>query len=1409
MRSEKANPTLILTMALTMGESQLQRIIKDLQDAVSELGKEFKEMGDPITDDSTNLHKFFYRLEYLLQFDLKEKSTLLGNKKDYWDYFCDCLAKVKGANDGIRFVKSTPELKTSLGKGRAFLRYSLVHQRLADTLQQCFMNDGVTRDWYYARSPFLKSKTCLEIVGYLYELTEVQFDLASRGYDLDASWPMFARRTVMSSGSSSYLWRSPSRSSSMSSLLSTNFQNQEFPSNLEPNNSLNVEPLDSLDEMRIELDETERRTRELESHVKQLVKENQDLHNSLQLQLEMSKEEREANNSIVKGTEYLIKMIKELQQQHAFSQSTLSIVQELQMCLSTFKSGEREREKRKPQKGCPKEIMQLQSPLQELEEYNTSVSASNANDVHDVQGNSDLSEQYNSIIPRKKCFFKDESNKDIYFQNEQRFQTDNALENIHEYRHENQTLSTFKENLKKSEGKYESNVQGHTKHLTVMEVMDSLLKSDFETAPPVFEEDRDFLLKRIASLESSLAEVLEEYKKLNEECSLKEETHQQNDKIKTQQLHILEQQLTEMSQTLCVNKKENSLLTEDRNLLARTIENLEEQTTKQNLLIKDLTEKNNNLLFHNKKLNEAEAVLQHENTKLQQTLHLLEAQKEAFCESEKSLRNLLDTALVSVDEKEKKVLELNKEFDESLHIYRKLCLEKDEKYNTLENCFKEMQGQEQEKKSYFSLLQTEHNNAIVLIEQLEKSIASLKEKSLNVELHNKCMCQEAVDKFYDLANKMEICAKQSHKIDESVMVEKSNLEQKSPLEKNAEDITNRMTMIEKQLQLSFDEMKRLQKETREDRVMLNRTNEDKVSALEKLAVTEAMLSENQSQVQQLKKHIEQLNVGHMEEVMKFNEREERLIEEKEKMSIQKSHLEEKYSCMKVEFAQVEKQAEKTRVEHSETKEKLKNANADITTLNAQCFSLTKENGNLYSDIAALELSKLALEEKLKNHEASLSTVMVLQEKLLETENKLKSTHGSSQEEISTMKFHYSTEILNYQTRVKAITEECESLKQQLEKEKHIHLELQQEISRIENVESEQNKKLTDELKIRTDFESIITKYEENAKILMESLARKEDELETANKEAKEQFRELCNIKKEKESNEQKMIANIDDLNKTKQYLEERLIELISLCGRIFCYYCCNNYVMTKHSGKKERCCQACYKKDEISNACDSGDSTRQEAPATAGKRGVTVTEESKDTVFDIITDEELDHVLNSTSLSEDQNSLEQYTPDLNSSSTSLATDDSEDIQIAQDNEIHLLTTGELMLKVPLTVEEVMNFGESNRELFIKSGTYSIIPITVTQPGLTITWIFSSDTKSITFSVVYQETESAPLDQCKVLIPMIRCNSHKESIQGELKVRNPGIYSLIFDNTFSRFISKRVFYRLGVEQPVVYDGSDLP
>ncbi|TWW73621.1 Chemokine XC receptor 1 G-protein coupled receptor 5 [Takifugu flavidus] len=45
----------------SVGDNQLQRIIKDLQDAVFELSKEYQECGEPISDDSANLHKFFFK----------------------------------------------------------------------------------------------------------------------------------------------------------------------------------------------------------------------------------------------------------------------------------------------------------------------------------------------------------------------------------------------------------------------------------------------------------------------------------------------------------------------------------------------------------------------------------------------------------------------------------------------------------------------------------------------------------------------------------------------------------------------------------------------------------------------------------------------------------------------------------------------------------------------------------------------------------------------------------------------------------------------------------------------------------------------------------------------------------------------------------------------------------------------------------------------------------------------------------------------------------------------------------------------------------------------------------------------------------------------------------------------------
>ncbi|XP_074696490.1 FYVE and coiled-coil domain-containing protein 1 isoform X6 [Strix aluco] len=965
-------------MAATSGESQLQRIIRDLQDAVTELSKEFKEGGEPITDDSVNLQKFSYKLEYLLQFDQKEKNTLLGNRKDYWDYFCDCLAKVKGANDGIRFVKSITELRTSLGKGRAFLRYSLVHQRLADTLQQCFMNTKVTSDWYYARSPFLNSKMSSDIVGQLYELTDVQFDLASRGYDLDAAWPAFARRTLSSLGSSAYLWKPPSRSSSMSSLVSNYLQAQEFPSSPDANNSLNVEHLEGFEEMRVELDQAELRQRELQDRIHQLEMENQELQAAVSLQKEQVQVEKEKSNNYSEENSRLTKMITELQKQCEVSHSTQSSVHDLQKCLQSL----------------------------EL----------------------------------------------------------NAVEQQKEYSTKLEQLVTSKE--------------------------------DSASKLQVLNQE----------LEASRALV-----------AMKD---------------------------LCINELKAKLSSTEQNL---------------NLLVK------------------------------------------------------VDTAL-------------------------------------------EEKGQQA----------TAHCNSALQIRAL----------------------------------------------------------------------------------------------------------------LEKLQETEKE-----------KAAMQRLSDGHASQ-LKAAKEELQLKEEAQK------ELESRYNRLA-----------------ADSKEESEKLLGSLETMAKEMDALQK----------ALTLK------------------------------------GKEMAELQTQ----------------AVSEECGKVREQLEEQKRQQHAAEEEIAELQAVNTSLSRKLDEAREQLSESEFARLRKEEEVTSLRELLERIQKEADEAKEKVLDYSEKLSKVSADKDSSDQKLFAELDDLTRTKQFLEERLIELIRdkdalwqksdalefqqklsaeqrwqgdtevnhcldcqrefswmvrrhhcrMCGRIFCYYCCNNYMVTKPGGKKERCCRACFNKPRVivDSTDDSGSSANQEgspasleSPVSPSERAFVASEASKppdDAAFDIITDEELCQVQESDSLHNESQMegepLDQSVTDLNSTCNSSTFEESEEWQVAQDAEICLLKSGEIMIKLPLTVEEILNFGESNRELFIKSSTYSIIPITVTEMGLTISWIFSSDPKSISFSVVYQESEDTPLDQCKVLIPMTRCNSHKETIRGQVKVRNSGIYTLIFDNTFSRFISKRVFYHLAVERPVIYDGSDFP
>ncbi|NXP37996.1 FYCO1 protein, partial [Leiothrix lutea] len=1423
-------------MAATSGESQLQRIIRDLQDAVTELSKEFKEGGEPITDDSVNLQKFSYKLEYLLQFDQKEKSTLLGNRKDYWDYFCDCLAKIKGANDGIRFVKSITELRTSLGKGRAFLRYSLVHQRLADTLQQCFMNTKVTSDWYYARSPFLNSKMSSDIVGQLYELTDVQFDLASRGYDLDAAWPAFARRTLSSLGSSAYLWKPPSRSSSMSSLVSNYLQAQEFPSSPDVNNSLNVEHLEGYEEMRLELDQAELRQRELQDRIHQLEIENQELQAAVNLQKEQVQVEKEKSNNYSEENSRLTKMITELQKQCEVSHSTQSTVHELQKCLQSLElsAGEQQKEHstKVEQLLTSKEdcASKLQVSNQELEASRALIAVKDLC-IDELKAKLSSTEQKNLNLLSKVDAALDEKGQQATAQYDSALQIRALLEKLQEMEKE-------KADMQRLSDEHASQLKAAREELLLKEQAQKELESRYSSLTANSKEERKEMaelqtqvmgsLAQVGSLEKNLEEARKEKEKLEEEYGRREGALKQESQSQAEQLQLQEGRLTKVSQTVCSLQEQNRKLMSEKEHLGKRVKELEEQMEQQNSAVSELDEESRKLKAENENL-------QHE----------------------------IDDALVSVDEKEKKLRGENKQLDEDLQNARRQSQILEERLEALHSEYEELKQREETSKESYASLEAQLKSAKQHSLQLEKSLDTLKEckECLQSQLTEKevelqgmeSQCEQLraeAERYRKKAETLETeklsvektCLHQTKLIEsltsEKESVEKQQLQQAASLEKEAKELSFRLTMSEEQLEVNRGEVSRLQAEVLDLRVKLQQATDERERMRGELAVTETVLSEQKMLVQQLKEQSESLNRNHVQELVQCKEREEELKKEQERTAHQKAELENNLMNLKEELSKVKRYLENARVENEENKDLLHRTNTDMAELGIQICALTSEKVDAEEQLAQaterfkeleeqaaeeqekmkLDISNLreenkSLQEKLEEAQMCAAAVPSLQMQLETIKKQAQSFQDTSQEELSAVKFQMSTEILNYQTKFKAVSEECGKVKEQLEEQKRQQHAVEEEITELQAANTSLCRKLDEAREQLSESESARLQKEEEVTSLRELLERIQKEADEAKEKILDYTEKLSKVAADKDSSDQKLFAELDDLTRTKQFLEERLIELIRdkdalwqksdalefqqklsaeqrwqgdtevnhcldcqrefswmlrrhhcrMCGRIFCYYCCNNYMVTKPGGKKERCCRACFNKPRVivDSADDSGSSANQEgspasleSPVSPSERAFVASEASKppdDAAFDIITDEELCQVQESDSLHNEsqmeRDSLDQSVTDLNSTSSTF--DESEDWQVAQDAEICLLKSGEIMMKLPLTVEEIMNFGESNRELFIKSSTYSIIPITVTEMGLTISWIFSSDPKSISFSVVYQESEDTPLDQCKV------------------------------------------------------------
>ncbi|KTF75403.1 hypothetical protein cypCar_00019035 [Cyprinus carpio] len=1434
-----------------VGEGQIQRIIRDLHDAVSELTKECKENGEPITDDSSNLHKFSYKLEYLLQ------------------------------------------------------------------------HSNVT-DWYNSRSPLLKPHLSVDIINYLYELNDVQFDVASRGHDLDSEWPTFARRTLGMTSSPSHTWKPPSRSSSINSLASTYSQQaHEFPGSpdfgpgllsdvsVQNSSGLNDSSISAIDELRLELDQSELKQRHLLDQVQQLGSEAGELRRvvvELQRQLDVSLAAQGNHQELQRNLEVL-----------AASEQALS------HDLEVLKGHETVREA---------SYMDLQDMLAATERKNEELMAK-LDGVLDEKGQR-VASDFNSAQKIHKLLNE--------LKEAEKGRIDALAEGEESRRQAEQLAEKVRmkdEALKEAEVKMAAwMIKGEQLQTMAKEhrnVMDKL-----QGAIAVREEETINLEKQLQDLQHSL-ETMEKQAKVErkEMQEDKEELEKKMSGLEEQlltlrtQLKAKESNLLSSTKRVQLLEKESEKLKSDKQSLRETMSELENNTKEQAKKIGEYNDSCAKLMEENSKL--IQMVNKNEETKkeLLENKSSLESELARLKASEKQLRAQIDDAKVTVDEREQRLREENRSLDESLHKANMQLKESESSVCQLKLENKDLMEVQVTLKASLAAMQEEIRNINSQIAEFEKSLgaarcneasltAQLKEKDSKLEDRDK-LCEELQERVEELEGRERDLEVEKMKAERAFVkqtemiktlevqrkaAENVQLEQSACQAKETQEMASKVTLLEDQLGLNVKEVSRLQEEVLNLRARLHSAVEEKDKTQAKLDVTEASCAELRTLTEQLKKQAEEQNRLHVKELLQSSEQVDAItLQLNQETSTCKKTTAELTSAQE-ELADLKAQNERLVLENAETREGLHRVNTEMAELGMTICKLTaereeareqwaaeaariqelqqqgvKKTERLNASLAAVHQENSSLREELQQTEKLSETLLELKELLDKTEGE----RDAAREEITAVKFQMSMENMTLKNQIKSLNEEIECLKTQLDVELKKTSELEAKLSELEAVNIEYSRLIAQKDSHITDCETQMREAECETQQLQESVSSTKEALSEVQKERKELKQKLDQVLTEAQNQQLQMSAELEDLGQTKVNLEERLIELIRsvyhlhfrdkdalwqksdalefeqklraeeqwwlvdkeathclgcqgqftwwlrrhhcrLCGRIFCYYCSNNYVMTKTS-KKERCCQECYTqhnavverftKAELNSLSENqppphANAAGQPPPPYIPTPRVTVTdpgEKRDDGSFDIITDEEVNEIYDSdsrtTTGSQEEEGDGGQPGDLGISSDVTPDEQEETVPAVQDAEITLLKSGELTASMPLDINEIPHFGDGSRELFVKSSCYSAIPITVGDCGPIISWVFSSEPKSISFTVVYRETLDTPVEQAKVLIPLTRCNSHKETIQGQLKVRNPGVYALIFDNSFSRFLSKKVNYHLTIEKPIIYNGSDFP
>lgn len=572
-----------------------------------------------------------------------------------------------------------------------------------------------------------------------------------------------------------------------------------------------------------------------------------------------------------------------------------------------------------------------------------------------------------------------------------------------------------------------------------LEVMEQQAAEDKERAL----EEREVLQKKLSSLKESLEGQVQ---KLKAQLRGKEtELISSVKKIQHQQAEAEKIAREKQGLSGSIVKLETTIKDQ-----TNKIEEYKEQCT-------SLTELNNKLLQTIKKDEEAKKELMESKAVLENDLAGLRA-------SEKQLRGQLDDSKVTVDEREHRMREENRSLDEKLQKAIMQVKELESVVLKLEQENTDLREECLKTKDALTVAQEELPKFTDQIRDLENSleVARCNEVNLTLQLkeqHSQLddrerLCEELQERLDELqAQEVELNAgkaeaeraleKQKEMMErlevQKKAVEKAQLETSACQAKEAQDMAMKVALLKEQLGLNVKEASRLQEQVVDLKAKLLFSEEEIVKLQTKLEITEASRTELQTLTEQLKKQAEEQNRNHVSELLQSKQHMEEILSELEAERSALAKISADFAAAQEDLTVLKTQNERLAVENAETREGLHRANTEMAELGITICKLTAEREEAQTRWAAESTRIHQLEEQcereadrlnasmaaLRQENASLREELLQMEKLPETVLELKemldkseSERDVAREEMAAMKFQMSTENMAHQNYMK-------------------------------------------------------------------------------------------------------------------------------------------------------------------------------------------------------------------------------------------------------------------------------------------------------------------------------------------------------------------------------------------------------